>query len=210
MNCNLDSVVRFRGMEGGESKSRRRREAEVEEGEDIADEDRDGGAAREGMGGGDAREAKVEEGEDPDSSSARATERPASGPAASQQRRRKSRVRHGADAGLPNPRVRCLHLRGSQHLARLLHREARRGQRRIRLPLGRRQRRRGRHEAVEVDPQERDADPEVPDPVGQGHEAVGRHGGAECRLLLQEPPEPERRRRSTARRQGGGEAMAGP
>lgn len=50
-------------MEGGESKSRRRRGAEVEEGEDIADEDRDGGAAREGMGGGDAREAEVE-GED--------------------------------------------------------------------------------------------------------------------------------------------------
>jgi hypothetical protein len=36
-------------MEGGKSKSRRRRRAEVE-GEDIADEDRDGGAAREGMG----------------------------------------------------------------------------------------------------------------------------------------------------------------
>ena len=61
-NCNLDSALRFRGMEGGESKSRRRRGAEVE-GEDIVDEDRDGGAAREGMGGGDAREAEVE-GED--------------------------------------------------------------------------------------------------------------------------------------------------
>jgi hypothetical protein len=115
-------------------------------------------------------------------------------------------VRHGAGAGLPNPRACRLHLRGSQHLARLLHREARRGQRRVRLPLGRRRhrRRRERHEAVEVDPWERDADPEVSDPVGQGHEAVGRHGGAERRLLLQEPPEPERRRRSTARRQGGG------
>jgi hypothetical protein len=45
-NCNLDSALRFRGMEGGESKSRQRRGAEVEEGEDIADEDRDGGAAR--------------------------------------------------------------------------------------------------------------------------------------------------------------------
>jgi hypothetical protein len=63
-NCNLDSALRFRGMEGGESKSRQRRGAEVEEGDDIVDEDRDGGAAREGMGGGDAREAEVEEGED--------------------------------------------------------------------------------------------------------------------------------------------------
>nr|ACR34904.1 unknown [Zea mays] len=109
-------------------------------------------------------------------------------------------VRHGAGAGLPNPRAGRLHLCGAQHLARLLHREARRGQRRVRLPLGRRRRRRGRHEAVEVDPRECDADPEVPDPVGQGHEAVGRHGGAERRLLLQEPPEPERRRRRRRRR----------
>jgi len=115
-------------------------------------------------------------------------------------------VRHGAGAGRPNPRARRLHLRGAQHLARLLHREARgRGQRgRVRrLPPGRRRRRsRGRDEAVEVDPRERDADdPEVPDPVGrQGHEAaVGRHGGAERRLLLQEPPEPERRRRRRRR-----------
>ena len=118
-------------------------------------------------------------------------------------------VWHGAGAGLPNPRARRLHLRGSQHLARLLHREARRGQHRVRLPLGQCRRRRGRHEAVEVDPREHDADPEVPDPVGQGHEEVGRHGGAERRLLLQEPPEPERRRRSTARRQGGVERWPG-
>jgi hypothetical protein len=111
-------------------------------------------------------------------------------------------VRHGVGAGLPNSRARRLHLRGSQHLASLLHREARRGQRRVRLLLGRHRRR--RHEAVEVDPWERDADPEVPDPVSQRHEAVGRHGGAERWLLLQEPPEPERRRRSTARQQGGG------
>jgi hypothetical protein len=106
---------------------------------------------------------------DPDSSSARATEGPASGPAASQQRRRKSAY---GTAPAPDCRIRArrLHLCGSQHLARLLHREARRGQRHVRLPLGRRR----RHEAIEVDPRERNADPEVPDPVGQGHEAVGR------------------------------------
>jgi hypothetical protein len=103
-------------------------------------------------------------------------------------------VGHGASARGTQPRPGRLHLRGAQHLPRLLHRQARR--RRRRLPRGLR-RRRGQHEAVEVDTREPEA--EVPDPVGQGNEAVGRYRGTERRLVLHEAPEPVRRRRASLR-----------
>jgi hypothetical protein len=102
-------------------------------------------------------------------------------------------VGHGAGAGSTQPRPGRLHLRGAQHLPRLLHHQAR--WRRRRLPRGLRWRR-GQHEAVEVDTREPEA--EVPDPVGQGHEAVGRYRGTERRLLLHEAPEPVGRRRRRA------------